>query len=53
MVHVLSSDLDQPFQLSPGLLELLSFGEDVPAGRTGLELEGETGVRELSLRGEL
>lgn len=52
MADLLSSDLDQRCQFSPGLAELLSLGEDVPAGWTGLELKGETGPRELSLGGE-
>lgn len=52
MTQVLLSDLDQHFQLGPGLPELVGLGEDVPAGRTSLEAEGEAGVGEVSLGGE-
>lgn len=51
-LNVLLSDLDQRCEIGPGLPELLSLGEDVPAGRTGLEAKGETGVGELGSGGE-
>lgn len=46
------SDLDQQCQLGPGLPELLSLGEDVPAGRISLVAKSKAGVRELSSGGE-
>lgn len=48
----LQSHLDQLSQLSPGLPEIFNLREDVPLGQTGLEAEGKTGVREISLGGE-
>lgn len=49
---VLLSDLDQCCQLRPGLPELLSLREDIPAGWTRLEPEGEAAVRELASGGQ-
>ena len=48
---MLPSDLDQCHQLIPGLPELLSLREDVPAGRARPEPEGEAAVGELALGG--
>lgn len=52
MAHVLLADLDQSCQLGPGLPELLSLGEDVPAGQSRLEPEGEAAVGEFASGGE-
>ena len=52
MTKALLPDLDQHFQLGPGLPELVGLGEDVPAGRTSLEAKGKAGVGEVGLGGE-
>lgn len=48
----LLSDLHQHRQLRPGAPQLLPLGEEVPAGRTGAEGEGEAGAGEVGAAGE-